>query len=158
MRWLTRKLFSWLMEYVAVGTPHFTIGPDDRPYLRRWWVIPRNKLFNIYLHQFLSSDDDRALHDHPWFNCSILLRGQYVEHTIKAGGIHRKRKRQRGDIVIRSPWTAHRIELMREAPCWTLFITGPVMRVWGFHCRWGWRPWHKFVDLENPGLRGRGCE
>jgi hypothetical protein len=58
--------------------------------MRRWWVIPRNKFFNIYLHHFLHSDDDRALHDHPWWNVSILLRsGSYVEHTIAAGGVGR---------------------------------------------------------------------
>ena len=26
----------------------------------------RNKIFNIYLHQIIRSDDDRALHDHPY--------------------------------------------------------------------------------------------
>ena len=46
-------------------------------------------MFNLYLHEFSRSDDDRALHDHPWlFNLSVLLSGTYVEHTIDAGGIH----------------------------------------------------------------------
>ena len=35
-------------------------------YLSRWHIIPRNRYFNIYLHKFVGSDDDRALHDHPW--------------------------------------------------------------------------------------------
>ena len=61
--------------------PDFIIGPKDAPYLRRWWIIPRNRLFNIYLHQILRSDDDRALHDHPWINCSIILKGRYMEVT-----------------------------------------------------------------------------
>lgn len=34
------------------------------------------------------SDDDRALHDHPWVNMSILLEGTYTEHTIAQGGVH----------------------------------------------------------------------
>ena len=55
--------------------------------MRRWWVIPRNKWFNVYLHHFLRSDDDRALHDQPWWNLSILLDGEYTEHTIAAGGV-----------------------------------------------------------------------
>ena len=43
--------------------PDFVIGAD---YLRRWWVIPRNDSQNVYLHDIRKSDDDRALHDHPW--------------------------------------------------------------------------------------------
>jgi hypothetical protein len=57
--------------------PDFVIGRAGRPYLRRWWVIPRNRWFNIYLQEILQDDDDRALHDHPWVNCSIILRGSY---------------------------------------------------------------------------------
>ena len=57
--------------------PDFIIGEPANPYLIRWWVIPRNRWFNIYLHEIRRSDDDRALHDHPWLNCSILLHGGY---------------------------------------------------------------------------------
>ena len=39
----------------------FVIGPPERPYLLRWWIIQRNRFFNIYLHKFLRSDDDLAL-------------------------------------------------------------------------------------------------
>jgi len=62
--------------------PDFVIGPSEMPYLRRWWIIPRNRFFNIYLHQFLHSDDDRALHDHMYINLSILLRGRYIEPRL----------------------------------------------------------------------------
>jgi hypothetical protein len=137
----------------------FVIGGAERPYLRRWFVIPRNRLFNVYLHQFLRSDDDRALHDHPWANLSILLRGEYVEHTIAAGGIEHRAYLQAGDVRLR--WTgriAHRIELT-DGPCWTLFITGPRYRTWGFHCpRAGWIPWQRFVASDDIGAVGKGCE
>ena len=40
--------------------------------------IPRQSylvsLWNVYLHEFRRYDHDRALHDHPWPNCSILSR------------------------------------------------------------------------------------
>jgi hypothetical protein len=52
--------------------------------MERWHIIPRNRLFNIYLHHFLKSDYDRALHDHPWASLSIILKGEYTEHTPKA--------------------------------------------------------------------------
>src|SRR3546814_20880058 len=69
--------------------PSFVIGGEDNPYLRRWYIIPRNRWFNVYLHEFLRDDDDRALHDHPWVNLSILLRGQYVEHTATGATLRR---------------------------------------------------------------------
>lgn len=119
--------------------PDFVIGPEDDPYLRRWWVIPRNRFFNIYLHNIRRSDDDRALHDHPWWNVSIILRGGYLEIMP-----HARRWRSRGSIVFRRAKAAHRLALDKVhpqssgRPCWTLFITGPVVREWGFHCPKGW--------------------
>jgi hypothetical protein len=133
--------------------PDFTIGPPNDVCLRRWYVIPRNRWFNIYLHQFLRSDDDKALHDHPWFNCSVLLRGEYLEHA-------------RGRIKLRRPWVpvfrratvAHRVELIDGGSVWTLFLTGPKVRTWGFHCPKGWIPWTEFAE-ERPGGNavGKGC-
>jgi hypothetical protein len=46
--------------------PDFIIGGADNPYLLRWWIIPRNRWCNVYLHKILRDDDPRALHDHPW--------------------------------------------------------------------------------------------
>lgn len=48
--------------------------------MRRWWILPRNRLFNVYLHQH-RGDDARLLHDHPAWNVSIRLAGQLVEYT-----------------------------------------------------------------------------
>jgi hypothetical protein len=125
--------------------------------MRRWWVIPRNKFFNIYLHHFLRSDDDRALHDHPWWNVSILLRGSYVEHTIAAGGVEHAERYEAGAMKWRLATSAHRVELAAGA-CWSLFITGPVIREWGFHCPRGWRHWKKFVSDRDSGQIGAGCD
>lgn len=137
--------------------PDFKIGPPGDPYMLRWWVIPRNKYFNIYLHHFLHSDDDRALHDHPWFNVSCILEGEYTEWTIKNGGVNVGTVRKAGQFKFRSPWSAHRVEL-HNGPVWTLFITGPMMRTWGFHCPKGWRKWQDFVDGRDKGAIGRGCD
>lgn len=153
--------------------PDFIIGGQERPYLRRWFVIPRNRLFNVYLHQFLRSDDDRALHDHPWVNLSILLRGGYFEHTIAAGGIERKELLWAGAWRFRrSGRMAHRIELLtignyvttqpdnqQPLTCWTLFITGPRYRSWGFHCpQKGWIRWDHFTAADDSGAIGPGCD
>lgn len=136
--------------------PDFVIGPPNAPYLRRWWVIPRNRFFNIYLHNILRSDDDRALHDHPWYNCSILLRGSYDEVT-PAGTTRRIAWRLSG-IVFRCATAAHRLVIPENGrQVWTIFITGPVIRVWGFHCPKRWVPWREFVDDRDSGKVGRGC-
>lgn len=142
---------------VAARAPDFLIGGDVNPYMRRWWVIPRNRIFNIYLHHFLRSDDDRALHDHPWWNVSLILTGGYSEHTIAAGGVSHRVRYEAGNLRFRHARFAHRVELDTGA-AWTLFITGPVLREWGFHCPHGWRHWKEFVDQRDSGQVGRGCE
>lgn len=124
---------------VVRGRPaDFVIAPHGTPYLRRWHLVPRNRWMNVYLHQIIESDDDRALHDHPWWNCSILLSGGYVEHVFEwpdlaFSGITAtiRKVRLAGDVVFRCAETAHRLEL-RMGSCWSLFITGPRLRTWGF--------------------------
>ncbi len=139
--------------------PDFIIGGAFDPYMYRWWMIPRNRVFNIYLHQFFRSDDDRALHDHPWANLSIVLAGEYVEHSIAAGGVHERHTYRAGDWRFRpSGRIAHRIELVNGG-CVTLFVTGPTYRQWGFHCpEAGWIPWKRFTASDDPGSIGKGCE
>jgi hypothetical protein len=158
-RFITHFLAPRLIAISRTRAPDFVVGGDreEGDYLRRWWLLPRNPVFNVYLHQFLRSDDDRALHDHMYVNLSVLLSGGYVEHTIRSGGVHMKTARRAGDVKTRLPWTAHRIEL-NQGVCWTLFVTGPRMRAWGFHCPdKGWVHWERFTG-ENPGQTGPGCE
>jgi hypothetical protein len=139
--------------------PDFIIGGAEYPYMLRWWVIPRNRFFNIYLHRFCRSDDDRALHDHPWWNVSILLEGEYTEHTIPAGGINVRKVYQAGELKFRGAKSAHRVEL-HAGECKTLFITGPNIRDWGFHCPAGWKRWQEFTKARDgkPGEIGPGCD
>jgi hypothetical protein len=140
--------------------PDFLVGGQDNPYLRRWWVILRNPVFNIYLHQFLRSDDDRALHDHPWAWCSILLRGSYVEWSKPRPGsplnFHVERFHA-GSMRCHGPRYAHRLVIDKGTDCWTLFITGPRVREWGFHCPKGWVPWQRFTAADDKGAIGAGC-
>jgi len=129
--------------------------PSIQPYMLRWWKIPRNWAFNIYYHIVKRSDDDTALHDHPWWNFSIVLEGGYYEHLILPGGVHKKTWYGPGSVRFRPHGGfAHRLELdrkpvatpglspvaqqvdyemNRELPVKTIFITGPVLRRWGFH-------------------------
>lgn len=150
---------SKLIARIGSRSPDLSIGGEERPYLRRWWVIPRNRIFNVYLHEFRRSDDDGAHHTHPWlFNASVLLRGSYVEHTIERGGLLAKTVRRAGAMKFRWGAAPHRIEL-HDGPCWTLFITGPVVRQWGFLCgERGFVHWKQFTAADDPGAIGKGCE
>jgi len=104
----------------------------------------------------MASDNDTALHDHPWWNVSLLLKGDYLEHTIKEGGINYKKQYCARDLKFRTAKSPHRIEI-NNGPSWSLFITGPTIRGWGFHCPKRWVPWKEFVKPEKPGEIGIGC-
>lgn len=134
----------------VIGTP--------KPYLRRWWWR-RSPRGNVYLHQILRSDDDRALHDHPWWNVSIILSGGYIEVTPQ----HPKGRRRRvGRVIFRRAEASHRLVLRtdpwgRDIPCWSLFVTGPKIRHWGFWCPKGWVHWRDFTAGPNGESVGKGC-
>jgi hypothetical protein len=135
--------------------PDFIIGSAERPYLLRWWLIPRNRWFNAYLHKIVRDDDPRALHDHPWWNMSIVLRGGYMEHHQLGLPVWRGP----GSVVLRRATVAHRLTLGATGmPAWSLFITGPKVREWGFHCPNGWRHNAEFCAPDDSGRVGRGCE
>lgn len=151
---------QWLRKWLRFE-PHFIIGDWQDPYLLRWYVLPRNHFLNIYLHKFIRSDDDRALHDHPWSFLSWIIKGEYIEHADNGMYL-----RERWSIAYRPAKWLHRVELLRgpaiarertrvrpvrpELPVWTLILTGPKKREWGFQCPQGWRHWEHFVEA--------GCE
>lgn len=167
---------DWLKKWLR-GQPHIILGGDD-PYLLRWYVIPRNTKFNIYLHKFCRSDDDRALHDHPWDFWSLILKGAYTEHT--ADGTTRRpwlslahRKAEHAHRVELDPWPDHESPNVArlvsdadyskviagapfEVPAWTLFFTTAKRREWGFHCPKGWMHWEKFTSGPH-GEKSLGC-
>ena len=132
-----------LFRYVIIK--HQT---NKRPYMHRWHVIPRNRWLNIYFHKVVQSDDDRALHDHPWWNMSIILKGR-VRELLPDGTM---RLLTPGSFQLRSPTDLHRLKLIKGAPYYSLFITGPRVRDWGFMCQSGW------VKGPPPGEDFQGCE
>lgn len=195
--WVCRLADALITRIACERAPDFIVGGDDPQgaYLLRWYITPwrrwldearahpsrRNRarawvsrlLPNLYLHQFLRDDDPRALHDHPSWAMSLLLRGGYLEHTIASGGIHQRRAWHAGQLRFLPTLHAHRIELPTalhldaatgriargKDPCWTLFLFGPARRTWGFHCpQRGWVPWREFTAADRPGEIGKGCD
>ena len=162
------KLMKWLRVLIS-GKPHFVIGSPGSPYLLRWYVIPRNRWMNVYLHKIVRDDDDRALHDHPWWFASLVLRGGYrelIRHGNSLTGMidpHQTIERRPGSVAIRTTNEAHRVELFRDAggkpiPSWTLVFTGRKVREWGFWCSGkGFVVWTDFVSQSDHGNIGKGC-
>lgn len=155
-------MIEWL-RILFSGKPHFVIGGAESPYMLRWYLIPRNRRLNIYLHKFLRDDDDRALHDHPWWFVSLILKAGYwevVPHPDGGPG-NTVLKRKWGSIAFRHAKHRHRVVLFAPTgisePCWTLVVTGRNSRTWGFWCPKGFIPWHQFVDADDTGNVGRGC-
>lgn len=140
-----------LRDRVARRPPDVMIGGDETRYgcyMARWHLLPRNRWFNLYLHHFQHSDDDRAHHDHPYASASFLIEGRYYEHI--AGTVS---MRSAGELIVRGAEAAHRISLpigehiagAVELACWSIFATGPRVRNWGFLCKGGWMRHQDFI-------------
>lgn len=140
---------------------HIDITDGGEVYLRRWFISPRNpkdskQWSRLYLHKFCKSDNLRDLHDHPWPYRTFILTGGYWEHSFNPeyrksehiepfikSAFNKTRKKWYGPFSSfkrGAKWT-HAVELKDERPAWTLFMTGPKERSWGFHTDKGWC-WH----------------
>lgn len=127
--------------------------------MERWYIIPRNKWFNIYLHKISRSDDDRALHDHRADNLSIVLRGSYTEllapRLIRLYNVDKPLRlvRKRGAIVYRKAEQPHRLIINDGQPVWTLWFKFGDRRDWGFYVYdprinlYVWTQWEEYERL-----------
>lgn len=127
--------------------------PDEiigEQYMRRWHLRRKTGGWNLYLHKYVGSDDDRALHDHPWRSLSFLLRGRLSEVT-------REHTKPLAKLLpkFRSAEYSHRL-ILNSDYAYTLFFTFKKEREWGFHCPKGWVHWRDFTDESGHGV-GRGC-
>jgi hypothetical protein len=105
--------------------------------MRRWAL--QTPLGGLRLHHFLRGDADRELHDHPWSFVTLVLAGGYVDVSSAGEDVLRP-----GSVRYRSARHAHRVE---TAGCWTLVLSGPISRAWGFWAAEGWTPWKEFHAL-----------
>ena len=163
----TQMTFETLKVWVVSHRPPDLIiydraaGQGDNQYLRRWYLIPRNRGFNIYLHHFLRSDN-KIPHDHPWPSLSLMLSGFVHEDQRLKDGQIKTTTIAEGQWKFRKPSYAHVVRvppvLIDKEGAWTLFITGPRLRSWGFWCPKGWRSHQEFVAANDPGRIGNGCE
>lgn len=156
IRWLARILSPLLPPKRPAD---FVITRDDSPYMSRWYLFPKNYYFNVMCNVFHRDDEDRANHDHPWWNASFIIRGAYLEQQGPYGEFGWELRCQ-GAVTVRGAEVAHRIVLLpasRLDPV-TLFITGWKTREWGFWCPKGWRHNLDFINPKDHSKVGKGCE
>lgn len=126
---------------------------DNGEFMHRWSLLPENRFFNVHLQKRFANDPgDQYLHDHPYWNISIILSGGYVE-IVKFDAYSDDTSyrnwmmlhRAPGSFVFRRAKDAHRILVGHT--CWSIWIVGPVTRRWGFYTPEGWIHWRKFVSI-----------
>ena len=146
--------------------PDLIIGPAHNPQTLRWHLL-RWRGWQLALHKWLRSDDDRALHDHVSWNVSIILWGRYREIFSHKWEMPWQNSKIRRPLIpyFRRAATPHRVELLPgSGPVWSLWLRGPPRRSWGFYCPKGWKHWRDYVnesDYSAPGSVssvGPGCD
>lgn len=172
MNWLDRKINDFICR--VRDNPKImkvAVGPADDPTYHRWFVIPRNPFFNIYLHRFRHSDAE-DLHDHRMANISIILQGSYCEQRFVRKPVVGKPLPDTRIIPVfrlrpffRRAATPHRVVLTGDivgmpSPVWSLFIGFPHVRNWGFwmvyHGIACWIPHQAYVSDTDPLSAGYG--
>lgn len=164
---LREAVLEWLERHLP-SEPDVYVGGKGSHHMLRWHLIPRNKFIGLYFHKMIASDDTRALHDHPYlFNASWILRGAYTER-----GPNKLVWRKPGSWAFRWGASPHMLLLDIDPrkdyplkPVWTLFLTGPRVREWGFLCPKGWRSWFEFHGVkpnteynDANSWRDKGCD
>ena len=175
MKWLDRQIDNFIRYVRDSGRfKRIPIGPGGAadPTYWRYFVIPRNRFLNIYLHRFLK-DDEEDLHDHRMLNITCILQGSYFEErfawrpcegyplpSTKLIPVEQRR------LFARLPTTPHLVVLKRDSdnrsiPIWSLFIGFPQIRTWGFWVRDSdglalWLPYTAIVADADPTSDGYG--
>ena len=157
-RFVRKHVLAWADRQMDSRQPDFVVDSgQDGLYMERWYLW-RGRWCSLYLHRFLQSDDE-ILHDHPYANVTWVLRTGYLEEIQSRWGV-RLALRSPGDLVVRRAVTGHRVVVAPIGPRpVSLFLCGPRIRTWGFHCHSGWVPWHEYVNVSSTGhsRHGRGC-
>lgn len=150
-----RRVLRWVCGYLPVRVIERS---DGAPYLSKYLVYesgPGRDSWRVHVHCFHQSDEDWALHNHPW---------EWAVGWILAGGYREWRRYERpsgarapvyevgtrayapGSVNLILSSTFHRVELL-DGECWTLFVSGPIVGTWGFWSRNddSFTPWRDFL-------------
>jgi hypothetical protein len=90
----------------------------------------------VRLHHWLGPDDDRAFHDHPWWFVTFVIKGGYTDRS-QAGDGHVHSDRVQAPAIRFRPALHRHTVIPSEGGAWTVLVTGPRVRTWGFWVRVG---------------------
>lgn len=183
---LVRFLLEAIVErWQLLGAPRVIYDREGvDPYLSRYYILGRPTMpdgsyafdkygnmlpgavssrhgdnFGLYIHKFHRSDEDHALHNHPWqWAASLILAGGYREEkrvTLGTGDPRYSEPRyasvearifRPGDINVLTSDTFHRVDLL-DGEAWSIFLVGPRFSSWGFWDResGAFMPWRAFL-------------
>jgi hypothetical protein len=160
-----QALFSGqIVKFAAQGLSQFedcieSHNGDKSVYMRRYylagyypsrlkpWLLEK-LICGIRVHHIVKPDNDVEFHDHPYkWMLSIVLSGDYIETRL----VDPVRGKEKNFSVTTHNWlrgdTFHKIISLGDREVWTLFISGPKIKSWGFY-NTGTRtytPWRSFV-------------
>ena len=109
------------------------------PYLERYILWFGG---TVRLHKFWRSDDDRALHDHPWWFITFPL-ATYHEWREDKNGNSEYVEVKRFRFHFRSATYKHQVVISK--PAWTFIISGGHIREWGFWPNGFFIHWKEFL-------------
>ena len=120
-------------------------------HFRRWRLL-QTPLFAIYIHNVAKSDDDKHMHDHPWWFAALILKGGYIEQVWNKRDGETTHLRLPGALVCHKITDFHIIELL-HGPSWSIVLTGPrTHSLWGYHTRNGWMDHITYRKMKNANV------
>lgn len=145
-----------LLYFITGFLPCRIINIHGRSYMERYEL---GSIFGrrFYLHRFLTGDNARWLHDHPWaWSVSVILTGWYAEDTrrrLASGTVSPVIRKRRGWGNVLNGVDFHKISVVRKNT-WTLFAHGPRVKNWGFLAKLNGHWYYSPMPYERP-TRGK---
>ncbi len=130
---------------------------DGKTYLSRFGFGFKN-VASVLVHKMEAPDPGPDLHNHPWWFITIPLWGGYIEQrTHEDLAVQYAKEAEsgypyRGTVEVRKPFRpklmrlsqCHTITDLRKKTAWSLVITGPVKRDWGYFTSGGFMPHEEY--------------
>jgi hypothetical protein len=154
-----RSVAQRLLELLTRNWRPRTIRRDatvEPPYLTRWYVrnlpkmldgsfpfdnlgrpregvVDNDESYSVFLHRF-GQDDEPDVHCHPWtWGFSIILSGGYIEERYDTlTNTYSTRVLTAPAVNFLRHGDFHRVTLIGEEECWSIFFTGKRVSDWGF--------------------------
>lgn len=151
---MTRDFFAFVRGATSTGAPYKASGrwalyaSHLAGYMRRW--ILRTPWGTLRVHNILRDDTGTDPHDHPFDFTSLIVKGGYTETRCLGPDVRGRLRfswpcRYAAGAVVRR--LAKDLHILTDVSpgTWTLVVTGPLVREWGFLTPTGWVDWKTYT-------------